>query len=121
LDAAKPDNLKRQLRFYNYAMNNYLPSDVTNNYDVWFSPGAYKLDTGLGFSFGILRGTRGVSGARAARGCRCRAGAGAAASVVGVDAVALATIDEVRSNDRKQSLLNLGQPLTLRASQSHAP
>lgn len=46
LNAAIPNNLKRQLKFYNYE---------TRNYDVWFSRGSHLLDSGLGFSFGILR------------------------------------------------------------------
>ncbi|MDR3491370.1 MAG: hypothetical protein P4M12_04905 [Gammaproteobacteria bacterium] len=103
LDAANPDNLKRQLRFYNYE---------TGNYDVWFSPASFTLDSGLGFSFGIVPAPTGAGGARA-----WVAGAGRAT----IDAAALTAIDEVRSNERKQSLINLGQLLTLPASRTHVP
>ena len=63
LDASNPANLKRQLKFYNYD---------TGNDDVWFSPNSYSVDSGLGFSFGILR----------AGGGRRRAGGGCGRGVV---------------------------------------
>lgn len=99
LDASNPANLKRQLKFYNYE---------TGNDDIWFSPNSYSVDSGLGFSFGILRG----GGWRGARG-------GWADAVTNSDSAALATIGKVRTKDREQSLLNLSQPLNLQESQSH--
>jgi hypothetical protein len=86
LSASNPDNLKRQLKFYNH--------DTGNN-DLWFSPRPYSVDSGLGFSFGILRG-----------GNDCAWGLGGGTRAM--DWAALTTIDKVRTNDLKQSLLNLG-------------
>jgi hypothetical protein len=98
LSASNPDNLKRQLKFYNYD---------TANYDFWFSPGSCFVGSGLGFSFGILRVDRegtGVGFVRAVSyGWSQRAR----------DLAALTTIDKVRTSDLKQSLLNLGLPLNL--------
>jgi hypothetical protein len=99
LNAANPRNLKRQLKFYNVD---------TGKDDFWFSPGSYSIDSGLGFSFGILRPASRACGAGRARWCGPT-----------MDSVALTTIDNVRTNDREQSLLNLSQPLNLQASQSH--
>lgn len=39
---------------------------------------------------------------------------------VGIDSRALATIGQVRTKDREQSLLNLSQPLNLQESPSHS-
>ncbi|CEG56600.1 SidC [Legionella fallonii] len=47
LDASKSSNLERSLKFYNW---------VTNVNDFWFTPNSYSVDSGLGFSFAILRG-----------------------------------------------------------------
>lgn len=106
LSAAIPSNLKRQLKFYNVD---------TGNHDFWFSPDSYSVDSGLGFSFGILRRRR--SG-----GADGVAGRGSAMwDVAHADSVALTTIDKVRTNDREQSLLNLSRPLNPQASQSHGP
>jgi hypothetical protein len=96
LDATNPDNLKRQLGFYNY---------VTRNNDLWFSPGSYLVDSGLGFSFGILR-TRGEP-----RGGSPRDWPGGLMT----DPFALTAIDKVRTNDLQQSLLNLSLPLSLQS------
>jgi hypothetical protein len=104
LDASNPANLKRQLKFYNYE---------TGNDDVWFSPNSYSVDSGLGFSFAILRGWDVCAGAGAAGVAWPGAGA------VRVDSAALATIGKVRTKDREQSLLNLSQPQSLQDSQSH--
>ena len=106
LNAANPRNLKRQLKFYNVD---------TGNDDLWLSPGSYSIASGLGFSFGILRGPRGGSDGGAPWLRRLwRWGMQAT-----MDSVALTTIDKVRTNDREQSLLNLSQPLNQQASQSH--
>jgi len=104
LNAAIPSNLKRHLKFYNVD---------TGNDDFWFSPGSYSVDSGLGFSFGILR----LAGRRVAVGDA----RGLARVPCVMDSVALTTIDKVRTNDREQSLLNLSRPLNLQASQSHGP
>ena len=93
LNAANPGNLKRQLKFYN---------NDTCNYDIWFSPRDYSVDSGLGFSLGILR----CSG-RTARGWKWGCSEDAARD----DADTLTTIDKVRTNDCQQSQLNLSQPL----------
>lgn len=104
LDASNPANLKRQLKFYD---------DDTNSIDVWFSPNSYSVDSGLGFSFGILRGC----------GWDRAAGAGRTSGPLRIvslcDSAALRTIGKVRTKDREQSLLNLSQPLSLHARQSH--
>ena len=100
LDASNPANLKRQLKFYNCD---------TGNTDVWFSPNSYSVDSGLGFSFGIVR--RLVGG--------CAGGSGGGGWGGRLDSAALTTIDKVRTKDREQSLLNLSQPLNLQESQSH--
>lgn len=47
LNPTNPDNLKQPLKFFNYD---------TGDFDVWFSRDSYRGDSGLGFSFGILRG-----------------------------------------------------------------
>lgn len=105
LDASNPANLKRQLKFYNY--------DTGKN-DVWFSPNSYSVDSGLGFSYGILRGPGGVWSCGAREWC-----AGPAWLCMCADSVALTTIGKVRTKDREQSLLNLSQPLNPQESQSH--
>ncbi|KGP63059.1 hypothetical protein EP47_09000 [Legionella norrlandica] len=105
LDATNPTNLKRQLKFRKLD---------TNEYYLWFTPDSYSVDSGLGFSFGILRWRY---------DCRPRewwaAGAGDIAFAV-IDLNALTAIDEVRTSDLKQSLDNLRQPLIVQASQSHS-
>lgn len=101
LDASKPANLKRQLKLYNCD---------TGNDDLWFSPHSYSVDSGLGFSYGILRAD-GVLWCAAQRQSGWRGGE--------IDSAALTTIGQVRIKDREQSLLNLSQPLNLRESQSH--
>ncbi|WP_253664846.1 SidC [Legionella micdadei] len=47
LDAVNPANLERQLKFYNWD---------TGSWDMWFTPTSCGEDSGLGFSFAILRG-----------------------------------------------------------------
>lgn len=109
LDASNPANLKRQLKFYNYD---------TGNTDVWFSLNSYSVDSGLGFSFGIVRAGREVRGGGGwvwGGGGSGRNGGGSASE----DSGALTTIDKVRTKDREQSLLNLSQPLNLQEPQSH--
>jgi len=93
LDAAKPDNLKRQLKFYNFEIGNF---------DSWFSKGSYLVDSGLGFLFGILR-------ASAARGLAAAVG-GWRSGHAALDLVAVKTIDKVRTDDLKQSHKNLSSP-----------
>ena len=104
LSAATPRNLKRQLKFYNYS---------TYDYDVWFSPHSNSTDSGLGFSFGILRDWRGGNG--------CYGGGAGVAGGREADSAALMTISKVRTKDREQSLRNLSQPLTLQAPHSFHP
>ncbi|MEI6514094.1 MAG: SidC, partial [bacterium] len=102
LDAQNPANLKRQLKFYNYE---------TDKYDLWFCPGGYSIDSGLGLSFGILRAAMPCAlGLRVGRECD-----------VGVvmDFEAVKAIDEARTCDLRQSLSNLSQPPTAQSSQSH--
>lgn len=93
LDASNPDNLKRQLTFYNYE---------TGTTDLWFTPGSHDSQSGLGFSIGILR-VASEGGADTVCGAVC---VGAAAG----DLAAIRAIDEVRTNDLKQSLANLSVP-----------
>lgn len=102
LDATNPSNLKRQLKFYNC---------VTDQYDLWFTPGSYSVDSGLGFSFGIMR--------RRAPLAAVGGGWGVGADVA-IDSTALAAIDEVRTGDLEQSLDNLSLPLIVQDSQSHS-
>ncbi len=98
LDASNPNNLKRQLTFYNWD---------TNSNDLWFTQGAHLVDSGLGFSFALIRAGRGVA---------C---GGARVVGRGVDLAALTAIDEVRTNDLKQSLENLSPPLIVQDAQFH--
>ena len=100
LNASNPDNLTRLLRFYNYD---------TGTYDVWFSPGSYSEDSGLGFSFGISR----PMVAALVRVCWSwrRSPEWLRAGSSDDEQRALTTIDNVRTSDRKQSLLNLSQPM----------
>lgn len=101
LDASHPDNLQRQLRFYNYD---------TNNYDLWFTPDSVDANSGLGFSIAILRAEWDGG-----------AWGGGRDDVAGeyVDLAALKAIDEVRASDLKQSLHNLSQSLIVHQSHSH--
>lgn len=98
LDAANPNNLVRQLKFYN--------NDTSAN-DSWFTPGSYSSNSGLGFSFAILRAWWGVS----LRGGAVRGLRGA----VAVDLAAIEAIDKARTDDLKQSLANLTAPSSLQA------
>ena len=106
LNAANPNNLKRQLKFYNFD---------TNNDDFWFTPGSYAVDSGLGFSFAILprRGGRGF-GPGMPGAHRWGVGGG---GVAACDLPALTTIDEVSTSDLNQSLENLSQSLIVQAPQ----
>lgn len=107
LNASNPGNLKRQLKFYNFE---------TSNNDVWFARDSYDRDSGLGFSFGIMRGEvqRALAGRDAIASCVT------GGRTADLDLAVLKTIDEVRSNDRKQSLLNLSQTPNLKTGQSHS-
>ena len=101
LNATTPSNLTRQLSFYD---------EDRESHKVWFSPNSYSDDSGLGFSFGIFRADR-----------SCTSTTGSDQWVVpknlSIDLATLETISKVRTQDRKQSRLNLRQPLTLQASQ----
>lgn len=96
LDSSNPENLKRQLKINNM---------MTQKNDLWFSEHSYTMNSGLGFSFGIVR-TPGWNDCGEASATEvkdwiekyCR-----------VDVEALKVIDEVRTNDLKQSLENLSQ------------
>jgi hypothetical protein len=107
LSAANSSNLKRQLKFSNYE---------TGNYDAWFSRGPYSMDSGLGFSWGIVRGWPRIGRAIRRVGV---AGLGVNAGAH-IDLAALIIIDNVRTEDLKQSLRNLSQPLNGPA-ESHGP
>jgi hypothetical protein len=110
LDASNPDNLKRQLKFYNYD---------TGNTDVWFSPNSYSVDSGLGFSFGVCGAVRLRRGTIARGLALGLAGLQLNVEWRGCDSAALTTIDKVRTIDREQSRLFLSHPLNLQESQSH--
>lgn len=101
LDASKPANLVRQLKFYNL---------VTKENDVWFTPRRSSQDSGLGFSFAILRqagSVIGLGGQLAWLGEWVR----------GVDDLAaIKAIDKARREDLKQSLANLAAPSNLQNS-----
>ncbi|VEG89599.1 SidC homolog [Legionella spiritensis] len=96
LDASNPANLKRQLKFYNWK---------ADQSDLWFTLGSYSVDSGLGFSFGIFRGETN----------RASDEIFGAAPRAHIDLAAVKAIDEVRTNDLKQSLVNLSQPLIVQA------
>ncbi|WP_347252214.1 SidC [Legionella sp.] len=95
LDATDPNNLVRQLKFYNLD---------TGAYDSWFTPDSYSSNSGLGFSFAIFR----VLGRPIGRG-----GTGVSAFVRGIDLAAIEAIDKARTDDLKQSLANLTAPSSL--------
>ena len=105
LDASNPANLKRGLKFHN---------GETGNDELWFTPNSHVVDSGLGFSIAIWRGA-----AARHQWWAVRAGGGVAAWAGRVDAVALTTIDEARTNDCRQSLNNLNQPLTAQTTPTH--
>nr|UVT38017.1 hypothetical protein cemce18_00013 [uncultured bacterium] len=105
LDAANPNNLVRQLKFYNTG---------TGANDSWFTPDSYSSNSGLGFSFVIVRGPRarvpvaastwlGADGGRADNVC----------SWILHDLAAIDAIDKARTDDLKQSLANLAAPSSL--------
>lgn len=105
LDASNSKNLKRQLKFVNFTTG--------GGPDLWFSPGSYLRGSGLGFSFGILRGgwARGWGHGVAA--------GGVVGGVARVDLNAVKAVDEVRTKDLKRSLENLNQSLTVQTSPPH--
>lgn len=90
LDVSDPANLDRQFQFFNYE---------TNSIDTWFKPDSYLANTGLGFSFAIWRGP-GIY----ARGRKGK-------STPFCDLKALDLLDKVRTQDLKQSLATLSEPL----------
>jgi hypothetical protein len=96
LDASHPGNLIRQLNFYNHN---------TKNSDLWFTPYSHSSNSGLGFSIAILR-----SGTPSANGDNPRWSPGD-------DLDAIKAIDEMRTNDLKQSIDNLRSPLVAQAAQ----
>ena len=105
LNTSTPANLKRQLKFYNFE---------TSANDSWFTRGSDSSDSGLGFSFAILRAAgRGVG--------RSWAGGVAAAGSrqAHVDLSAIEAIDEVRTGDLKKSLDNLNRPIIVQEPPSH--
>lgn len=91
LGATNPNNLMRQLKFYNWD---------TGATDSWFTPGSYSSNSGLGFSFAILRGACLAPGRRA--GLLRRA-----------DLAAIEALDKARTDDLKQTLANLVAPSSL--------
>ena len=105
LDASNKGNLERQLKFYNYE---------TGAYDSWFTPGASGENSGLGFSFAILRAVRpGALALAPAAGVRVRVPAR-------VDLSAIEAIEEVRTKDLKQSLEILAAPSNLKTPVVHS-
>lgn len=100
LDASNPANLERSLKFYNH---------VTDSNESWFTRDSYRADSGLGFSFAILRG-----GGADAVPLVCRAWVR-----VLVDLSAIEAIDRVRTEDLKQSLANLGAASNSQANLLH--
>ncbi|HAT8179909.1 TPA: SidC [Legionella pneumophila] len=97
LDASNPDNLKRNLKFYNLK---------TRSYDAWFAPGSTPAGSGLGASFAILQ-TNEYS-KQTVGGClwdffRFRG----VESAAGVNLAAIEAIDEARTKDLKLSLERL--------------
>lgn len=97
LDATNPNNLVRQLKFYNW--------DTGAN-DSWFTPGCYSSNSGLGFSFAILRVGVACGSGRAGRLRVARAAADSARG-------AIEAIDKARTDDLKQALANLAAPSSL--------
>ncbi|ARM32580.1 SidC [Legionella longbeachae] len=100
LDASKPVNLVRQLKFYN---------SVTKNNDVWFTPRRSSQDSELGFSFAILGHADRVIGLG-------RQLAWLINNASKVDLEAIEAIDKARTEDLKQSLANLAAPSNLQNS-----
>ena len=91
LDVANPNNLVRQLTFYN------IDTQAT---DSWFTQDSYSSNSGLGYSFAITRWPHAAVAGRVGR-------------VVGFDVAAIEAIDRARTDDLKQSLANLNAPSTL--------
>lgn len=87
LNASNNANLVRQFKFSNY---------INGTYDNWFMRGS-SSNTGLGSTFAILRGGRVVGGFRQP-----------VLRVLLTDLAAIETIEKVRTEDLKQSLVNLG-------------
>ena len=105
MDAADPANLTRQLKLYH---------SETKTTDWWFTPGSYKMDSGLGSAFAVAR-YHGWN-ALACRRARVDFPKEQQALVAHMDFRVLMIIDDVRTNDREQSLLNLRQALSLEIS-----
>ena len=104
LDASKPANLERQLKFYN--LN-------TSSDDDWFTPRGGPEGSGLGSSFAILRGwTRGVGISRGDGGMRV-------GRPRAIDLSALEAVDEARTKDLKRSLERLAVPSNSQAPNPH--
>ncbi|WP_196398884.1 SidC [Legionella saoudiensis] len=99
LDASRPENLTRQLKFY---------LNGIHSYDFWFSPNSYSIDSGLGFPFVIVRAMRGAA-------VRMRGGG----RVASLDLAAIEAIEKVRTEDLKQSIVNLELSLSLHATLSY--
>ena len=110
LDAQKPANLKRTLKFYH---------EDTSRDKLWFCPDSYAIDSGQGFSFGIMEGG-GVKLRGGYRGAYGHSDGRRAANACGVDLKALELIDKARTKDLRQSLSNLSQPPTAQSSRSHS-
>lgn len=98
LDTANPNNLVRQLKFYNC---------TTRTNDSWFTPDS---NSGLGFWFAILRAAR-LTAEMIGGGRR-----NIPADCVAIDLAAIEAIDKARTDDLKQSLANLTEPSTLKTS-----
>ncbi|VEB36325.1 SidC homolog [Legionella sainthelensi] len=101
LDASNKTNLERQLQFYNWE----------GPENIWFTPKSAGENSGLGFSWAILRAWGGPVG------CGGRAAAGTGLS--SIDLSAIEALDEVRTKDLKQSLENLAAPSNLKTPVVH--
>lgn len=101
LDASNPANLKRNLKFFN---------NDTDSFNFWFPSNANSE-----YSYAILRG----AGKKVAVAIDWNSMKSSAAATI--DYEVLTTIDQMRTQDREQSLLNLSQPLNPQESPFFTP
>nr|WP_241480467.1 hypothetical protein [Legionella norrlandica] len=104
LDAANPDNLERQLKFYDL---------LTGACEAWFTPTPFEENSALGVSFALFRGWY-KYGAWARMGVAiCNT---YVRSIAAIDLSAIEAIDKVRTKDLERSLENLAAPSHLQAT-----
>ncbi|MBL7479555.1 SidC [Legionella bononiensis] len=104
LDADRPANLRRRLKFFNFE---------TGSNDAWFTPTAAGEESGLGFSFAIVR-----AGFAESAGDGMEA-AGPHSGQAAIDLAAIEAIDEARTKDLMQSREHLAAPSNLQAPGHH--